>query len=79
MDNEPILVALTDILVGDVTWRDQIATEIINTRNDWWAWMRQEYGAERGGVTVSNRFGYSSIAVQFPNRESYVRYCLKWM
>ena len=79
VDNDPFIIALSDLLTNDETMPDQYMLFKMKSRADWWAWMEREYGAVKAGLTMSKRFGYGSVAVKFPNRSSYMRYCLTWM
>lgn len=77
--DDPVSVALSDLLIDDETMSEQYMLFKMKSRADWWNWMEREYGAVKAGLTMSKRFGYGSVAVKFPNRESYMRYCLQWM
>ena len=79
MIEQAVRVALSDILPSDETMINRCKRNGFKGRDEWWRWMQQEYGAEKDGTMMSKRFGYGSVAVKFPNRESYTRYCLQWM
>jgi hypothetical protein len=80
MEYKPLVVALADILPSDAMYNDMMKQLNFNSRFDFWHWLENNYGAVRLDKRVmSQRFGYSSTAVEFPNREKYVEYCLTWL
>jgi len=80
LKNTPIIVALSDILPSDNIYDDITNMYGLKTRFEFWIWLESNYGAIRLKNTVmSQRFGYKSTGIEFPNRESYTRYCLAWL
>jgi hypothetical protein len=80
MEHKPFVVALADILPSNAMYDDMVQQLNFNSRFDFWYWLESNYGAVRSDKGVmSLRFGYSSTAVEFPNKEKYVEYCLTWL
>lgn len=80
MEHKPLVVALADILPSNAMFDDMMQQLNLNSRFDFWQWLENNYGAVRLDKGVKSlRFGYSSTGVEFPNRESYIRYCLTWL
>lgn len=78
-EDTPVILSITEVLPPDATLLRIFEHANIKNRSDWWAWMNREYGVERDGFVKSKAHGYVDTAVKFPNKESYMRYCLQWM
>lgn len=79
MKDEPILIAFIDLFSNKSTYiieyTNMLRYNKFKDSVEWWDWMCCEYGAVQIGPTRED----SCIRIQFPNRDSYARYCLTWM
>ena len=80
MKETSVIVALSDILPSDDMYNDMRQRLNFNSRFDFWSWLESNYGAVRlKNIVMSQRSGYKSTGVEFPNKAKYVEYCLTWL